>query len=243
MSIPASREQLKDWCFDNKYTKWYFMITDKALNRTLNEYTEKHHILPKSIHRNNEVVKLTAREHFICHLLLPKMLIDDRHRMLMQIALHRLIHGKKNVIYCKSSKIYDSIKKSHSIASSKRSKDYWSKINKEQRSKMRSGKNNSMFGKKMSEETKNKISNSNRGKLSGSNHPLFGIGHSIETKKRMSDDTIRSGRNSGKNNPMFGRIGASSGKKWYHNPETKIEKYFVVGKQLNGFKEGRLRNV
>lgn len=23
MSSPATREQLKDWCFQNKYTKWY----------------------------------------------------------------------------------------------------------------------------------------------------------------------------------------------------------------------------
>ena len=55
MSSPATREQLKDWCFQNKYTKWYFSIIENAENRynqTDKSYKEKHHILPKSIFKN-----------------------------------------------------------------------------------------------------------------------------------------------------------------------------------------------
>lgn len=55
----------------------YNCIISKAKNRTeLSEYYEKHHILPKSLGGNNDetnLVKLTAREHFICHWLLVKM--------------------------------------------------------------------------------------------------------------------------------------------------------------------------
>jgi hypothetical protein len=61
-----------------KYTKWYFNIINNARCRELplNTYTEKHHIIPRCIGGTNEddnLVKLTAREHFICHLLLTKM--------------------------------------------------------------------------------------------------------------------------------------------------------------------------
>lgn len=63
------------------YKKIYYKIIEKA--KTENEngkrslgYFEKHHIQPKSLGGTNEkenLVKLTAREHFICHWLLVKM--------------------------------------------------------------------------------------------------------------------------------------------------------------------------
>ena len=59
---------------ENKYTKWYFNIIRNANPTT--RYVEKHHIIPRCIggsnHREN-IVSLTAREHFVCHLLLTKM--------------------------------------------------------------------------------------------------------------------------------------------------------------------------
>jgi hypothetical protein len=62
----------------NKYSKCYYSIINRAKSRILlpNTYVEKHHIIPKSFGGSNladNLVKLTAREHFICHLLLPKM--------------------------------------------------------------------------------------------------------------------------------------------------------------------------
>ena len=63
------------------YRKIYYSIIESARNETLNGnreigYYEKHHILPKSLGGSNDyknLVKLTAREHFICHWLLVKM--------------------------------------------------------------------------------------------------------------------------------------------------------------------------
>jgi len=59
---------------ENKYTKWYFNIIRNANPTT--RYVEKHHIIPRCIggsdYREN-LVSLTAREHFVCHLLLTKM--------------------------------------------------------------------------------------------------------------------------------------------------------------------------
>lgn len=60
----------------NKYTCIYYMIIDRAKSRVLTEYKERHHIIPISLggsDEENNLVYLTAREHFICHLLLTKM--------------------------------------------------------------------------------------------------------------------------------------------------------------------------
>jgi hypothetical protein len=58
------------------YSKIYDMIIQRAKNRVLTEYSEKHHILPKCLGGTNDlhnIVRLTYREHFICHQLLCKM--------------------------------------------------------------------------------------------------------------------------------------------------------------------------
>lgn len=59
------------------YEKIYHNIINNRLNNPIiNEYTECHHILPKSLGGSDDksnLVNLLAREHFICHLLLTKM--------------------------------------------------------------------------------------------------------------------------------------------------------------------------
>lgn len=97
---------------ENKYTTWYYSIIDKAQHRTINEYVEKHHIIPKTLGGNNDkinLVKLTAREHFICHLLLTKML-EGKERQKMVYALHMLSNAKnidQQSRYIPSSKLYE----------------------------------------------------------------------------------------------------------------------------------------
>ena len=83
---------------DCKYTRWYMNIVSNAVanvnNRTIGYY-EKHHIIPKSMGGSNKktnLVKLTAREHFVCHLLLTKMTNDHR----MSLALLRMMPKKSD---------------------------------------------------------------------------------------------------------------------------------------------------
>jgi len=70
---------------ENKYTKIYYQLIDRAIDRTIDGYTETHHIIPKSLGGSNDItnlIVLTAREHFICHLLLTKMVEDElKHKM------------------------------------------------------------------------------------------------------------------------------------------------------------------
>jgi len=91
----------------NKYTKWYFAIINNARTRTNTGYNEQHHITPECFFKNrtrkgpagqlvgnpedpSNKVKLTAKEHFICHHLLTKMLADTRPRAQMLKALERM---------------------------------------------------------------------------------------------------------------------------------------------------------
>ena len=99
----------------NKYTKWYNNIINNAKTRILNDYSERHHIVPKSLGGSNSrdnLVSLTAREHFICHWLLTKM-TEGQHKMKMCMALvmMRASH-KKHQRYSTplTSKVYAQIK-------------------------------------------------------------------------------------------------------------------------------------
>ena len=59
------------------YQNIYIRLIEHAKQRTVQTgYVEKHHILPRSLGGKDEIenmVSLTAREHFIAHLLLAKI--------------------------------------------------------------------------------------------------------------------------------------------------------------------------
>lgn len=58
------------------YKRIYNSLIITAKNRSLSGYVEKHHIIPKCLGGSDEpdnLVELTAREHFIAHLLLVKI--------------------------------------------------------------------------------------------------------------------------------------------------------------------------
>jgi len=58
------------------YAKLYNQIIENRLNNPYDGYTEKHHIVPVSLggsHSKDNLVRLTAREHFVCHWILVKM--------------------------------------------------------------------------------------------------------------------------------------------------------------------------
>lgn len=60
------------------YLKHYVRLIRKAEDRdSVEGYTEKHHVFPKSIFgENKRLVKLTVKEHYIAHALLEKGLIQ-----------------------------------------------------------------------------------------------------------------------------------------------------------------------
>tara|TARA_B110000285_G_scaffold94997_1_gene108414 strand:+ start:989 stop:1621 length:633 start_codon:yes stop_codon:yes gene_type:complete len=80
---------------NNKYRLWHNNIIAKAKNRTLDCYKEKHHILPRSLGGSNDksnLVELTAREHFIVHMLLCKFTVG--------VARRSMLYAFKAMSYC-----------------------------------------------------------------------------------------------------------------------------------------------
>lgn len=76
------------------YSKVYrdFIVARKAIEHTLEGYTERHHIVPKSLGGSNDaanLVKLTPEDHFFAHLLLAKI-----HGRGMWVAVRRMRWGR-----------------------------------------------------------------------------------------------------------------------------------------------------
>ena len=66
----------------NKYHKKYFQIVHRAKNRQLDPTikVEIHHIIPRSLggtDSSDNLVTLTLKEHWICHRLLVKFIVDS----------------------------------------------------------------------------------------------------------------------------------------------------------------------
>lgn len=185
---------------DNKYTKLYFNIVINAKSRTLTleTYTEKHHIIPKSLGGNNSkdnLVKLTAREHFICHVLLTKMTSGTAYRKMV----HAAIGMKRSRSYQQryiNSRLYESIRKDFAILSSIRN-----------------------TGKIMSVESKSKMSAASKGKKKTKEHAAnISAGLKGKPKGPMSEEQKlkRSTKLKGKVSPNLGNAG-----KYKHSNEAK----------------------
>jgi len=96
----------------NKYRKWYDKIIQRARNRKLEGYVEKHHIIPRSLGGGDEkcnIVHLTGREHYICHLLLLKI-TEGKDREKMISAWWFLAGKRKKDGHVVNSRIYSHYK-------------------------------------------------------------------------------------------------------------------------------------
>ena len=84
----------EEYFFDNDASKEYFKIIETAKQRNWTKkqgkellgYVESHHILPKSLMPNNNLVVLTTEEHYLCHKLLLEMVKDSKHLFYMKCA-------------------------------------------------------------------------------------------------------------------------------------------------------------
>lgn len=85
---------------DNKYTRCYYRILERP---DISGYTEKHHIIPKSLGGSNDdenIRAVSARQHSVLHKLLVKMVVTSEHRKKMLFArwcMTRNANGKRLV--------------------------------------------------------------------------------------------------------------------------------------------------
>ena len=137
----------------------YYTIINRAKSRVLDDYTEKHHIIPKSLGGNNSkdnLVCLTAREHFICHRLLVKMTEDQSKYKMMKAADMMRIKNKSQNRYKINSRTYEILKRDASIAMSllTKGKPKHTDSSKKLLSESRKGKPSTFKGKSHTNESK-----------------------------------------------------------------------------------------
>lgn len=142
---------------NNKYTKWYLQLMQSRKGLVRDCYTENHHIIPFSLGGENvgtNMVRLTAREHFIAHLLLPFMLMGHAKRKMMFALGMMRGKGARVEIYIPSSRIYEICRRSFSEAQRNRT------VSKETRAKMSA----SSKGRRLSVVAKEKIRQASTGR-------------------------------------------------------------------------------
>lgn len=118
------------------YERIYNLIIKTRKLNPPDGYCESHHIIPKSLggtNKSDNLVLLTAREHFICHHLLYKMHANTRHAYKMLYAFVMMcVCGSTNQTRIENSRIFEKYR----IEFSK------------MQSKLQSGKGNSQYGTK-----------------------------------------------------------------------------------------------
>ena len=164
----------------NKYTNWYFGIVGSARNRSGLILKESHHVIPKCMGGTDDpenLVDLTPREHFVCHLLLTKMVFDPSFRSKLAYAAWQQSRGKAI-----NSKTYAYLRENLSATYTGRKRPAFSD---EWRANMAKAK----VGKKTrphTEESKKQISENRKGKSVGAENHFFGKTHSDESKAKMA---------------------------------------------------------
>lgn len=155
------------------YKKLHDNIITKAKTRTLPGYSEKHHIIPKCLGGDDEpdnLVRLTAREHFIIHKLLVEMYPESNELKFALWSMATLKNDLHERGYKVSGREYERLKIEMSEAMRK----------------FRSGR-------KHSESTKQKIANAHKGKVLSESHKenirasVSGYKHSEEAKRKIGE--------------------------------------------------------
>jgi len=216
----------------NKYSTWYFDIVQNARldvrAKGDGKYYELHHIVPRSFGGSNKkenLILLTAREHFLCHLLLPKMMIDPIKAGKMVYAFFRMKNKHKN------SKIFDRFRTSYGLLTTGENNPFYGRTHTaETKEKI------SRLGKYHSIESRQKMSECKKGKNTGAENHMYGKVHPQEWRD------AHSARLSGENHFNFGKDAFTKGRVWVNNSiESKMASPDDVPLLIaNGWVKGRL---
>lgn len=89
------------------YGKIYGQLIEAARRRITTDYVERHHIVPKCMGGDNSdsnIVELTAREHYVAHLLLVKLYPNNKG-----------VWYAANMMANRNSRMYEWVRKQHAL--------------------------------------------------------------------------------------------------------------------------------
>jgi hypothetical protein len=165
---------------DNPLTLEYFELCSKNTDEP--KYFEKHHILPRSlfpefIKAKWNIVKLTYKDHYRAHEILPFICIQKHHIAKMSYAWAITCHTKDTSKFI-DARLYEQLK---ILQKTPKSKETRAKI-----SASCTGELNHNYNKKMSKETRSKMSASK----DGEKHNMYGIPKSEKTRSKISSTLL-----------------------------------------------------
>jgi hypothetical protein len=159
------------------YQKVYRQIVERARDRVLEGYKEKHHIVPKCMGGSNEhsnLVHLTAREHFLCHWLLHRAHPDSFKLFYAFKAMCNVKNKYQKTRYIPSSRIVSYVREKHKN---------WLKENSNFKGRSTKGELNGFYGKKHKPETIEYFKTSRKESTLGEKNGMWGKHHSEESNQ------------------------------------------------------------
>jgi len=182
------------------YQKHYTRLIERAQDRILPDYSEKHHILPRCLGGSNSksnIVKLTPEEHYVAHQLLSK--IHPENHSLKKAAWMMTVRSANQQ---RNNKAYGWIK----------------------RNARPMGITNGMFGKTHSDEIKTKLAELAKHRFSGKTYEeLYGKEKSDKLKFQRS---IKAKELRAKH-PTVGKLNPNAKSYKFTNPEGN--EFYVSG--------------
>lgn len=210
---------------------WYYKTYNRLINKCIqmevegypeDMYTERHHILPKSMggtDNNVNLVQMPIRYHIMAHILLSYAYPNDRSLAYAAGCMTSL--GNKFTTAARSMAIS---KFSTRIIADVREKSIKARIGRF------TGENSASWGRKASEETRKKQSLAKKGKYNGKNHPNYGKHWPEEMRNRISK-TLR-GVAAGGKNPAARKV-IDSGNNIFDSIKTAADYYGFNRRTLN----------
>ena len=224
------------------YYKVYCQIIERGIEREKNSginpegYYEKHHILPKCMGGGNEktnLVKLTAREHVLAHILLAKVY---PHNHSINFAVRCILQVSNKYTIERNNVINEKFSTNFIAQIREQSKQALIGVN--------SGENNHMWGKHPSEETKKKQSLAKKGKYLGDKHPNYNKPMNDDQKRKISKTLKNNKTCLGGNNPSAKKVIDPWGNLWecineaarYYDHARRTIRYWINNKPEKGWR-------
>lgn len=218
------------------YQKIYNNIIQKYkdlnLSKKDNLYIETHHIIPRCIGGTNEkdnLVNLTAKAHFICHLLLPKIYKNNFNkytRLFQALFMMSVMKNSKQDRHIITSKQYEKIRIKY--AEFRKNTHQSEESNEKRRQKLLGRK---VWDKGLTKETSpilkligEKVSKSNKGRKFSK--------ETLEKLKKSARE--RAWMMSGKNNMWYGTHGPMGGKHHTAERNKKMSDWMKLNNPFKG---------